>query len=50
MTGFEVELTSLLDFDFTFVWDRIQNPRPDSNQEIPLQDDYRMIFSLGLDF
>jgi hypothetical protein len=33
-----------------FVWDRIQEPRPDSDGVVPEQDDYRFILGLGLDF
>ena len=48
-TGLEFELTSILDFDITFIWDRIQNPRPDAFGIVPEQDDYRLVFFLGLD-
>jgi hypothetical protein len=50
VTGFEFELTSLLDFDITIVWDRIQDPRPDSDNVLPEQDDFRLTFGLGFDF
>lgn len=50
VTGLEFELTSLLDFDVTFVWDRIQDPRPDSDGVLPDQDDFRLTFGLGFDF
>jgi putative salt-induced outer membrane protein YdiY len=50
VTGFELELTSLLDFDITFVWDRIKDPRPDSDGRLPDSDDFRLILGLGLDF
>ncbi len=49
-TGFEFELTSILDFDISFIWDRIQNPRPDALGIEPEQDDFRLVFFLGLDF
>lgn len=48
-TGFEFELTSKLDFDITFIWDRIQNPQADALGIVPEQDDYRLVFFLGLD-
>lgn len=48
-TGLEFELTKILDFDITFIWDRIQNPQPDSLGIVPEQDDYRLVFFLGLD-
>jgi len=50
LTGLEFELTSLLDFDFTLVWDRIEDPRPDSNGIEPEKDDFRLTFGLGFDF
>ncbi len=50
VTGLEFEITSLLDFDVTFVWDRIQDPRADSDGILPEQDDFRMTFGLGFDF
>ncbi len=49
-TGLEFDLTRLLDFDITFIWDRIQNPQPDADGLIPKQDDYRLVFFLGFDF
>jgi hypothetical protein len=49
-TGLELELTSLLDFDITFIWDRIENPRPNEDDVVPEQDDYRLVFFLGFDF
>ena len=49
-TGLELELTSLLDFDITFIWDRIQNPQPSEDGVVPEQDDYRLVFFLGFDF
>jgi hypothetical protein len=50
VAGFETEITSLLDIDISFVWDRIQNPRPDSDGNVPEQDDFRLIFGLTFEF
>jgi len=50
LTGLEFELTTILDFDITLIWDRIQNPRPDSFGVVPEQDDFRLTFFLGFDF
>lgn len=50
VTGLELELTSLLDFDISLIWDRIQNPRPEADGVVPKQDDYRLVFFLGFDF
>jgi hypothetical protein len=46
----ETEITKRLDFDVTFVWDRIQDPRAGSDLTVPKQDDYRLSFGLGFDF
>ena len=43
------ELTRLLDFDITFIWDRIEDPQPDADGIVPKQDDYRLVFFLGFD-
>jgi putative salt-induced outer membrane protein YdiY len=50
LTGLEFELTSLFDFDITLVWDRIQDPRENSDGTFPEQDDFRLTFGLGIDF
>ena len=50
VTGLEFELTNLLDFDVTIVWDRIQDPRANSDGTFPEQDDFRLTFGLGIDF
>jgi putative salt-induced outer membrane protein YdiY len=46
----ETELLSWLDFDVSFIWDRIQNPTPDSDGNTPEKDDYRFVVGLGLDY
>jgi len=50
VTTFETEITSLLDFDISFVWDRIRNPRQNSDGTFPEQDDLRLILSLAFDW
>jgi putative salt-induced outer membrane protein YdiY len=50
VTGFETEVTSLIDFDITFVWDRIEYPQPDEEGNIPQSDDFRLIVALGLEW
>jgi putative salt-induced outer membrane protein YdiY len=50
LTSLEFELTNVLDFDITWVWDRIQEPRANSDETVPEQDDFRLSFMLGLDF
>jgi putative salt-induced outer membrane protein YdiY len=50
MVSLETDITKLLDFDISWVWDRIQNPRPDSDGVVPKQDDLRLIVSVEFDF
>jgi putative salt-induced outer membrane protein YdiY len=50
VVGFVVELTRLLDFDVSLVWDRVQRPRADADGIVPEQDDWRLIVGLGFDF
>lgn len=45
----ETELTRSLDLDISFIWDRVQNPVPESDGNIPQQDDFRMTVGLGID-
>lgn len=49
-TILETELTSLLDLDVSWVWDRIEDPRPNQDLTIPEQDDHRFIVSLAFDW
>jgi hypothetical protein len=50
LTSFETELTKLLDFDISWVWDRIKDPRPDANGVVPQQDDHKYIVALSFDW
>ncbi|ADE55631.1 DUF481 domain-containing protein [Coraliomargarita akajimensis] len=43
----ENEITGDLDFDITFIWDRIGDPITGSDGMTPEQDDFRLLFSLG---
>ncbi len=49
-TGIEIELTKRLDVNVSWIWDRIEDPRPLEDGSVPKQDDYRLIFGLGWDF
>ncbi len=44
----ETELTKQLDFDVTFVWDRIQYPTTKSDGTLPYKDDFKLL--VGLNF
>ena len=50
VTTIETELTNWLDFDISFVWDRIKEPTANADGTIPKPDDYKLIFSLGVDY
>ena len=50
LVALESELTRWLDFDISFVWDRTQDPTPREDGSIPDQDDYQLIFAIGVDF
>jgi hypothetical protein len=50
ITTLETEITSWLDFDISFVWDRVQEPTANADGTVPEQDDYKLIFSLGVDY
>jgi len=49
LAGVDIELTGSLDFYATFVWDRIEKPRPTSDGVVPKKDDYRLNVGLGFD-
>jgi putative salt-induced outer membrane protein YdiY len=49
-TGFEFEFFGDFDFDVSIVWDRIQDPRENSDGTIPEQDDFRTIFGVSYSF
>jgi hypothetical protein len=43
------ELTSLLDFDISANWDRVENPKATDEGFVPNKDDFRISFGLGVD-
>ena len=47
---FETDITKRLDFDIKLIWDRIENPRPDSEGNEPEQDDFRLVVGIGFDW
>jgi hypothetical protein len=46
---FETEVTSILDFDISIIWDRIQDPKARSDGSVPKQDDFQLLLTLGVD-
>lgn len=49
-TTLEIDLTRRLDLDISLIWDRIENPQPDSSGTVPKQNDFRLNLSLGVKF
>jgi len=49
-TGLEIDLGNDLDFDVTFYLDKTEKPKADAAGQIPEQNDYRLVFSLGYEF
>jgi putative salt-induced outer membrane protein YdiY len=50
LASFETDITSLIDFDISFIWDRIEDPRENSDGSVPAQDDFRTTVGLTFDF
>jgi hypothetical protein len=50
VSSVETDLIGNIDFDISFVWDRIQDPQPASDGTVPEQNDFRLIVGLGWDF
>ena len=46
---FEIELTDILDFDISFVWDRTQDPQTRADGTVPKQDDFQLLLTFGVD-
>jgi len=44
------DLISDIDLGVSFVWDRIEDPQPNSEGTVPEQDDYQLIIALSYDF
>ncbi len=46
----EIELTSAIDLDVNFVWDRIEDPKTESDGNTPDKDDLRLSVGLAIEF
>lgn len=44
------DLWASVDLDLSFVWDRVQDPRPGADGILPERDDYQLIVGIGYDF
>jgi Protein of unknown function, DUF481 len=49
-TGLKIELVGDLDLNFSWVWDRVQDPRPLADGSVPKKDDTRLVLGLGWSF
>jgi hypothetical protein len=45
-----VDLTTVIDLDVTFTWNRAENPLPGSDGEIPERNDFGLTVGFGIDF
>ena len=50
VVSFETEITKVIDFDISWIWDRIEDPRPDANDIAPEPDDFRTTVGLTFEF
>ncbi len=50
ITTLSTDLIGDIDLDTSFVWDRIEDPQPDSDGESPEQDDYQITIAFSYDF
>ena len=49
ITTLSTDLIGDMDLDISFVWDRIQEPKPNSDGSVPEKDDYQLIVSFSYD-
>ena len=50
LTLFSFEVFKDFDLDLTFVWDRVGNPPPDADGNVPEKDDFRYTIGIGWEF
>ena len=50
ITTLSSDLWADVDLDVSFVWDRVQDPRPGADGIVPKRDDYQLIVGIGYDF
>lgn len=46
----EIELTSVIDLDLSFIWDRIEEPERESGGDRPATDDFRLVVGFALEY
>ncbi|WP_370979348.1 DUF481 domain-containing protein [Agaribacterium sp. ZY112] len=50
VTTLEYELNDAIDLEVSYVWDYTQYPKANEAGEVPENDDYRLMFSIGYEF
>jgi putative salt-induced outer membrane protein YdiY len=50
LISFETDITKLIDFDISWIWDRIEKPQPLEDGTVPQQDDFRTTVGLTFEF
>lgn len=50
VSTFEFKISHKLDLDLSLYWDYIKDPQPAADGTIPKRSDYRLVFSLGVDY
>jgi Protein of unknown function, DUF481 len=50
ITTLETDLIHNLDLDVSLVWDRVQDPQPTADGDLPKKDDYQFILSVAYEF
>ena len=50
VSSLEYELTEIFDLKMSFIWDRVQDPTAQANGTVPQQDDFYLIFGLGVSY
>ena len=48
--SFSYEITDIFIFDVTFYWDRVNEPAADDQGIVPVKNDFRIVFSSGVEF
>lgn len=49
-TTLELELTSFIDLDVSFIWDRIEDPSQETSGAAPKSDDFRLSVGLAIEY
>jgi len=50
VVSFESDITKWIEFDVSWIWDRIKDPRENSDMTFPEQDDFRTTVGLTFEF